>query len=281
MLAKNGLGFVLTVGSALIFRSAAGALAGTCVSVAGAMILAGRALDDKRTRFAGARADEAVRFAAFAAPFVLSSVALQLLPIANRIVLGWTFGFAEAGQFSLANDIGTRMLFAIASTVDVMLFRLAVRLSENGDGAAARRQVADNAAIVLAAILPVVAGLCAAAPSLEATIAPAAYRGPFGPTLVAAMPGLGCFAMLTFAIGPTFQIARRTEAMIVAGLAACLGEAGAIAFAPGLSQAESGSPGRNPPGWRRLSSLRSSLPRGGERPRPRCAILARSPAPGR
>jgi O-antigen/teichoic acid export membrane protein len=234
VLAKNALGFVLTVGGAFVFRSAAIALAGTCLSVAGAMISAGRGLDDRRTGFSEARADEAARFAAYAAPFVLSSAALQLLPIANRVVLGWMFGYAEAGQFSLANDIGTRMLFAVASAMDVMLFRLAVRAAESGDLGAARRQVADNAALVLAAILPLAAGLWAASPSLEAAIAPPAYRGPFGPTLVAALPGLACFAILMYAVGPTFQIVHRTQTMIAAGLAACLGEAAVIALAPRL-----------------------------------------------
>lgn len=234
VIAKNALGFVLTVGGALVFRSATMALAGTCLSVAGAMIGAGRGLDDGRMRLRQARRDQAARFAAYAAPFVLSSAALQLLPIANRVALGWMYGYAEAGQFSLANDIGTRMLFAVASAMDVMLFRLAVRAAESGDLGAARRQVADNAALVLAAILPIAAGLWAAAPSLEATIAPAAYRGPFSPTLVAALPGLACFATLMYAVGPTFQIIQRTQTMIAAGLAACLSEATAIAVAPSL-----------------------------------------------
>jgi O-antigen/teichoic acid export membrane protein len=235
VLAKNALGFLLTVGGALVFRSAAMALAGTCLSVAGAMIGAGRGLDDGRARLNEASAGEAARFTAYAAPFVLSSAALQLLPIANRIVLGWMFGYAEAGRFSLASDIGTRMLFAVASAMDVMLFRLAVRAAESGDPGAARRRVADNAAVVLAAILPLAAGLWATAPSLEAAIAPAAYRGSFGPTLVAALPGLACFATLMYAVGPTYQIAQRTQTMIAAGLAACLGEAALIALAPRLA----------------------------------------------
>ena len=154
---------------------------------------------------------------------------LQLVPLANRLVLSWRFGYAEAGYFSLANDIGIRILAAIASAMDVYLFQLAVRADESEGSGGARAQLADNMTIVLAVVLPVAAGLWVATPSLEALIAPEAFRGPFGRYFAASLPGLAAFALLMYAVAPVFQIAKRTAPMIAAGVAACAADALLIA----------------------------------------------------
>ena len=83
--------------------------------------------------------------------------------------------------------------------------------------------------IVLAVVLPIAAGLWVATPSLEALIAPEAFRGPFGRYFAASLPGLAAFALLMYAVAPVFQIAKRTRPMIAAGLGACAADAVLIA----------------------------------------------------
>jgi O-antigen/teichoic acid export membrane protein len=142
------------------------------------------------------------------------------------------FGFGETGQFSLANDIGVRVLAAIASTLDVLLFQLAVRADETHGPARARAQLAENMTTVLAIVLPTAIGLWLVLPSFEALIVPEAFRGPFARYLAAMLPGLAAFVLLQYTISPIFQIAKRPTPMIIIGLSACAADGLFILFLP-------------------------------------------------
>jgi O-antigen/teichoic acid export membrane protein len=229
---KNGLGLVLTVGGALLFGSAKIALAGSCLSIGVAMAATYRDLRDPDARLRHAEPTLAWTYLGYAAPFIVSSVLFQLIPFAGRILAGALYGYDEAGQFSLANDIGVRVLAAIASALDVILFQQAVRAEETDGAEGARAQLADNMALVVAVILPAAAGLWLCLPSLEALIAPAAYRGPFSAYLAPMLPGLAAFTLMMYAVAPIFQIAKRTAPMVVAALAALGAQATLIAFLP-------------------------------------------------
>ena len=229
---KNGLGLVLTVGGALLFGSAKIALAGACLSVGMAMAASYRDLRDPGARLALAEPALARSYFRYAAPFIVSSVLFQLIPFAGRVLAGALYGYDEAGQFSFANDIGVRVLAATASALDVILFQLAVRAEETHGPEGARAQLADNMALVVAVILPAAAGIWLCLPSLEALIAPQAYRGPFSAYLAPMLPGLAAFVLMMYAVAPIFQIAKRTAPMIVAALAALGAEAAFVAASP-------------------------------------------------
>ena len=220
VLVKNGLGLALTVGGALAFGSAQIALAGACLSIGAAMAATYRELRDPDAHSRLAERKLARTFFDYAAPFILSSVLFQLIPFACRILAGALYGDAEAGQFSLANDIGVRVMAAIASALDVVLFQRAVRAEETHGLEGARAEVAENMALVVAVILPSAAGLWLCLPSVEALIAPAAYRGPFSAHLAPMLPGLAAFVLTMYAVAPIFQIAKRTAPMVFAALAA-------------------------------------------------------------
>ncbi|MBV8664450.1 MAG: oligosaccharide flippase family protein, partial [Hyphomicrobiales bacterium] len=104
VLIKNGFGLALTVGGALAFGSAKIALAGAALSIGAAMAATYRDLQDPGTHLALADRGLARRFFGYAAPFILSSVLFQLIPLGDRILAGALYGDVEAGQFSLAND---------------------------------------------------------------------------------------------------------------------------------------------------------------------------------
>ncbi len=232
IIVRNLLGLVLTVGGAWFFQSAALALAGVTLSVAGALAAAGRPLVDRGAGPGLGRWSLAKSFMAYGLPFVTSGILFQSIPLVNRTVVSGLFGFGETGQFSLANDIGVRVLAAIASTLDVLLFQLAVRADEAHGPARARAQLAENMTTVLAIVLPTAIGLWLVLPSFEALIVPEAFRGPFARYLSAMLPGLAAFVLLQYTISPIFQIAKRPIPMIVVGLAACAADGAFILLLP-------------------------------------------------
>jgi hypothetical protein len=156
----------------------------------------------------------------------------QFIPLANRLLVSALYGYGETGQFSLANDLGVRILAAIASTLDVLLFQLAVRADETHGAEEARTQIAHNMGVVFAVILPACAGVWLILPSFQALIIPAAFRGPFAVYLTAMLPGLLCFVLLLFAVAPIFQIGKRTAPMIASALSACAADAILVAALP-------------------------------------------------
>src|SRR5579863_1348985 len=231
-LVKNGLGLALTVGGAWWFASAEIALAGMCLSVAGSLVNAWRSLRDANAGPRNARRVLAFEFMRYGLPLVWANMLFQLIPLANRLLVTALYGYGETGQFSLANDLGVRILAAIASTLDVLLFQLAVRADEAHGAEEARAQIARNMGVVFAVILPACAGVWLILPSFQALIIPAAFRGPFAVYLTAMLPGLLCFVLLLFAVAPIFQIGKRTAPMIASALSACAADAILVAALP-------------------------------------------------
>ena len=221
IIVKNVLGLACTVGGAWWFGSAKAALIGICLCVAGALLTARRALHDDAAKPALASRGLALAHMRYGLPIVIAGLLYQAIPLANRSLITGIFGFAETGQYSLAYDIGIRLVAAIGSTLDVLLFQIAVLADEQHGIARARQQVARNINLVLALVLPACAGFWLTLPSLEALLVPAAYRGPFGHFLTLLLPGLFFYAMAVYGLNPMFQIVKRTGPMIAAALFAC------------------------------------------------------------
>jgi O-antigen/teichoic acid export membrane protein len=229
---KNALGLTLTVGGAWWFASAEVALAGICLSVAGSALGAWRVLRDADAGPRNAERALAFDYMRYGLPLVWASILFQVIPLANRLIVSGLYGYGETGQYSLANDLGVRILAAIASTLDVLLFQLAVRADEAYGAEEARAQLAENMGVVFAVIMPTCAGVWLILPSFQALIIPAAFRGPFAVYLTAMLPGLLCYVLLQFAVAPIFQIGKRTAPMIVAALSACAADAVLLAALP-------------------------------------------------
>lgn len=237
IIGKNVLSLLLTVGGAFFFGSATMALAGLCISVTGSLVRSRRSIGDPWSD--PRRADgRIVRQAlAYAAPIVLANLGYQLIPLADRAILAHRFGFAESGHFSLAFDLGIRIVQAVGSTLDVLLFQIAVRAEEAHGADEARQQIARNMAIVLAIIAPTCLGFWLVLPSFEILIVPADFRGPFAQFLTLMLPGFFSFGLISYALHPVFQIRTRTAPIgLVAALAAVI-HVGLIAALPAGSPA--------------------------------------------
>ena len=224
IIVKNVLALALTGGGAFWFGSARMALIGGVVSLAGSVIAARAALADPGADAHLARREIARSILRYAMPIVAANVLYMGIPLANRSLIAIIYGFSETGQFSLAFDIGSKAVQAIGSTLDVLLFQLAVAAHERLGHEHAKQRVADNMAITIAVITPACAGIWLVLPSLQALIVPQQYRGPFAELLTDMMPGLFCFAMILYVINPIFQIAKRTAPLIGAAVVGCVAD---------------------------------------------------------
>lgn len=224
ILVKNVLALALTGGGAFYFASAKMALVGGVVSLSGSVIAARAALSDPGAEARLARFAVARSILRYSMPIVTANLLYLCIPLVNRSLITIFYGFSETGQFSLAYDIGTKAVQAIGSTLDVLLFQIAVAAHDRHGHDHAKQRIADNMAIVIAVILPACAGIWLVMPSMQSLIVPAQYRGPFGQLLTLMMPGLFCFAMILYAINPIFQIAKRTAPLIAAAVVACVAD---------------------------------------------------------
>lgn len=213
---KHALGMALTVGGAWWFEDARVALAGVCLSIAGSVLLARRRLVDDKAEPALAEPALARAYFFYGAPLVVANILALASPLITRSIVASHFGFAEMGQFALPFEIGVKLVAAVGSTLDVMLFQLAVRADEMHGREEANRQIARNLAIVLAASAATCVGFWMILPSFEALLVPQSYRGEFGRYLTAFLPGFFAFSVMQFGLIPIFQIAKRTLPAIAA-----------------------------------------------------------------
>jgi O-antigen/teichoic acid export membrane protein len=239
ILTKNVLALGLTVGGAFFFGSAACAVIGMCVSVACALAVASPDLVDPLATPRLASRGLMQDLARYGVPIVMALVLYQLIPLANRAFTAGHYGFAETGQFSLAYDIGYRLVGAIGSTLDVLLFQIAVKIDETHGAERAREQIANNMSVVFAVVLPTCVGCWLVLPSFEALVVPAAFRGPFALYLGLLLPGLCAVALVQYAINPIFLITKRTLPLIAAAAIACIVDVCLVAVLPHGADASS------------------------------------------
>jgi O-antigen/teichoic acid export membrane protein len=237
VVSKNILALFLTTGGAFVYGSAAMTLAGACIAMASSVFLARRALSDSLANPSQAQAQLARNFASYAVPIVAANALYLAIPLVNRSLVTAFHGFAETGQFSLAYDIGTRLIGAIGSALDVLLFQMAVRADELHGREQAGKQVAKNMDVIFAILLPASVGLWLILPSIEMLIVPSEFRGPFAHYLTLLLPGMLAFGLMNFAVNPVFQIRKQTLPLIAAALATCLANPLLIAVLPATQDA--------------------------------------------
>ena len=229
---KNLLSFGLVVGGAYYFGSARMALLGIFVSVVGAFAVNARKLIDPAARLSLAQWRLTGQFLSYAWPICVGSLIYQSIPMMDRALAAKWHGLAEAGQFALAFDIAIRVLNALASSLDALLFQLAVRADHERGADSASQQLATNMAILAAVLLPACAGCLLVLPSFEAIFVPAEFHGHFARYFMVLTPALTIAALTSFAINPIFQIARRTGPLLIGGLIAAAANMLAIAVLP-------------------------------------------------
>lgn len=232
IIGKNVLSLGLTVGGAYWFGSARVALLGVILSMAGAWLNVRRRLADPGAALRLADRHLAATLFRYGLPVVLANVFYQTIPLVDRLVIARMDGLGASGQFSFAYDIGVRIVAAVGTMLDVLLFQMAVRADEIDGTAQGRRQVGDNIGIVVAVLTPACAGFWLVLPSFERLAVPDEFQGHFASTLALLLPGLFCYGLIFFALHPLFQINKTTGPLVTVAAGASLVNLLALGFLP-------------------------------------------------
>ncbi|WP_310351126.1 polysaccharide biosynthesis C-terminal domain-containing protein [Methylobacterium sp. BE186] len=214
---KNALAFALMAATAWYLPHPSYVLVAFAIGQCATVFLLRGPLRDPSVPVQRVRLRETWRlFLIYGLPLIAANAIYQAMPFFNRATLAAQAGFAEAGYFALAADVTLRSLSTLGTALDLLLFQIAVRAEEHHGAAEAERQVARNAATVVALLLPCAVGFWAILPALQALVVPEAYRGPFAIYAVLLVPGLFCLSLMHFALNPVFQIRRKTMPVIAA-----------------------------------------------------------------
>lgn len=226
VIVKNVLALILMVGGAWWTRDPAVVLLGGLLSAAVALISVRRRLADAPLSLSAAQRDLAWTFAKYALPIVAGNAIYSLIPLLNRSLMAGAHGFAEAGYFSLASDMGLRLFGTLGATLEIVLLRQVIRLDETRGRRAAQRRIAANIVIVLAVALPAAVGFALALPAFDRMLVPPSFQGRFSAYMAPLLPGFVAIAIFQAGLYPAFLIEKRT---LVATLAAVVGLAANVA----------------------------------------------------
>ncbi|MDP3408872.1 lipopolysaccharide biosynthesis protein [Bosea sp. (in: a-proteobacteria)] len=229
VIVKNVLALILMVGGAWLTRDPTVVLLGGLLSAAVALISVRRRLADAPLSVTAARRDLAWTFAKYALPIVAGNAIYSLMPLLNRSLVAGAHGFAEAGYFSLASDMGLRLFGTLGATLEIILLREVLRLDETRGRRAAQKRIAANLTIVLAVALPAAVGFALALPAFDRLLVPPSFQGRFSAYMALLLPGFVALTIFQAGLYPAFLLEKRT---LVATLAAVAGLAanGAIVF---------------------------------------------------
>lgn len=220
VIVKNLLALVLMVGGAWLTKDPTVVLLGGLLSGAVAVVSVRRTLIDAPFSVSAARRDVAWSFAKYALPLVAGNAIYSLIPLLNRSLLAGAHGFAEAGYFSLASDMGLRLFGTVGATLEIVLLRQVIRLDETRGRRAAQKRIAANLVIVLAVALPAAAGFALVLPAFDRLLVPPSFQGQFSAYMAPLLPGFVAISIFQAGLYPAFLIEKRT---LVATLAAVVG----------------------------------------------------------
>jgi O-antigen/teichoic acid export membrane protein len=207
-------------------------LLGGLLSAAVSLLAVRRALADAPLSFAAARKDVAWNFFVYALPLVAGNAIYSLIPLLNRSLLADAQGYAEAGYFSLASDMGLRLFGTLGATLEIVLLREIIRLDETRGRIAAQKRIAKNILLVLMVALPVAVGLWMVLPAFDRLIVPPSFQGRFANYMAILIPGFAAITIFQAAFYPVFLVGKRTG---IATLAALLGLGVNLALGLGLA----------------------------------------------
>ncbi len=182
------------------------------------------------TALGAASAERLKAFFLYAKPIVFSLVIYQLVGLINRHVALTHLGAEATGKFSLATDLGQRLFGAANSLPELMLFQYVLKIDRTEGRAAAERQQAHNISLALGLLAPLAAGYAVMAPTFEALLAPAAYRGAFASLSAELAPGYFALFAIISAISPIFQLKGATGRLTAAALLALAVDLALVSF---------------------------------------------------
>jgi len=124
-------------------------------------------------------------------------------------------------------------LFGAANSLpELMLFQYVLRIDRTDGRAAAERQQSRNISLALGFLAPLAVGYAVMAPTFEALMAPAAYRGSFASLSAELVPGYFALFAIISAVSPLFQLQGLTWQLSLASLVALAVDLVLVEFTP-------------------------------------------------
>ncbi len=234
VLIRSAAALLFMVGGAWWTHDPAVVLLGGVLSAVIAVLAVRRRLADAKPASGALRTDLVRGFARYALPLVAGNAVYAAIPLINRAILAESLGFAEAGYFSLASDIGLRLFPMLASMLEIVLLREVIRLDETRGRIAAQKRIARNMVPVLACVLPAALGFWLVLPAFERLFVPPSFRGHFAAHMALLLPGFAAIALFQAALAPVFLLAKRTLVAILAALAGLAVNLAIIFAVPGV-----------------------------------------------
>jgi O-antigen/teichoic acid export membrane protein len=215
IIAKNVLAFVTMFAVGQAFHSAALVLLMLALSSLSAVLALRKVVSDPCASVRSASCEQLASFACYGLPIVLANILYQAIVLINRSQAAAQFGYADAGQLSLATDLTIRMMLSVGAALDVFLFQVAVHSKASAGEEGARRQIARNMIVVLAVLLLLCIGYIVAAPAFAAVVVPEKFRSDFESLSVILAPGVLLFCLGQFALSPVTQLFGKTSNLII------------------------------------------------------------------
>jgi len=227
---RQTLTFTAVIAVAFFTRDATLVIAAMALASLVPAIVLGAAMRTPGAKLSLAGRARLRQFVVYAKPIVASTVIYQVIGLITRQAALSLFGAAATGKLSLATDLGLRLFLVVNVLPEVLLFQFALKRDREEGREAARRQIGANSVIVFAILAPLTAGYMAMAPTFEALVVPAAYRGDFARLSLELAPGFFAYCALYSTLNPIFQLEQRTWPLTVAALAALAADAVMLRF---------------------------------------------------
>ncbi|MBV8474694.1 MAG: polysaccharide biosynthesis C-terminal domain-containing protein [Hyphomicrobiales bacterium] len=221
---RQTLTFTVVVAVAIWTREAGSVIAAMAIASLAPVILLGAAMRTPGAALSQASRARLRQFVLYAKPVVASTVIYQLIGLINRQTALTLFGAAATGKLSLATDLGLRLFLVVNVLPEILLFQYALKRDRQDGREAASRQIGVNSVIIFAILAPLTAGYMTMAPTFEALMVPAAYRGDFARLSLALAPGFFAYCALYSTLNPVFQLAQRTWPLTLAAVAALVAD---------------------------------------------------------
>jgi O-antigen/teichoic acid export membrane protein len=152
---------------------------------------------------------------AFGGPVVLSNLLCWLGGNGIRFVVHHGAGAVALGLLSVGWGLATRLAGMAAMAVTAAAYPLAVKAMEAGDAAGARRQVADNAALLLALLAPAAVGGALLGPTFVALVVAPDYQATTVAILPWALLGAAVRNLRMHGWDPLYLLCEAPRAMVV------------------------------------------------------------------
>jgi O-antigen/teichoic acid export membrane protein len=219
---RHSLTFTVVIGVAAAAPSAGPVVVALTATTLISVVALGPATRTPGTRLSLANWRTIEQFVVYSKPIVASTVIYLAINLFDRHLALERFGAAATGQLAFATDLGLRLFLAINVLPETLLFQYALKRERDEGRPTAERQIAANIVLIFAVLAPLTATYMAMAPTIEAVMAPAAFRGEYARLSLSLAPGFLALCALTSMFNPVLQLTKKTWPLTLAAAAALL-----------------------------------------------------------